>query len=289
MKSFRKQFFAMASVVALSTLMMASAAGAVDKLKVQDGSGNDVFKVDDAGAVSAKSFNVLNAAGTANVMTTANTGLTTISNATGADTNTLFQIKDTAGNPTFYYSPNGYVTVQGASSAQISEVVYAGNGSGTQPLKRAVVGMTRYRGTASAPLPVMLNDSLGTLGFNGYDGAAPQGGALMEAYVDGPIVASVYSGTPPVLVTQGSVPMRFSIVTGSSSTTRYERLVIKNDGKIGVGTNAPTNILHIAGNSMRIDTARTPSGACNAGEISWDDSFIYVCITSGIWKKATLQ
>jgi hypothetical protein len=42
----------MASVVAVTGLMMASVAGAVDKLMVKDGSGNTMFNVTDTGALS---------------------------------------------------------------------------------------------------------------------------------------------------------------------------------------------------------------------------------------------
>ena len=53
MKSLRTRILAMASVVAVSGLMMASVSGAADKLIVKDSSGaNTVFKVDDAGLTS---------------------------------------------------------------------------------------------------------------------------------------------------------------------------------------------------------------------------------------------
>ena len=59
MKSLRKKVLAMASVVAVSGLMMASVAGAADKLIVNDATGtNTVFKVDDAGVVSASRIGI---------------------------------------------------------------------------------------------------------------------------------------------------------------------------------------------------------------------------------------
>ncbi len=59
MKSLRKKMLAMAAVVAVSGLMMASVAGAVDKLLVKDAAGtNNVFTVDDAGVVTGKKIGV---------------------------------------------------------------------------------------------------------------------------------------------------------------------------------------------------------------------------------------
>ena len=54
LKSLRKRILAMAAVVAVSGLMMASVAGAADKLVVKDATGvNTVFKVDDTGLATA--------------------------------------------------------------------------------------------------------------------------------------------------------------------------------------------------------------------------------------------
>jgi len=50
--------------------------------------------------------------------------------------------------------------------------------------------------------------------------------------------------------------------------------------------------LHITGDTIRVDTARTPSSSsdtCNAGEISWDSSFIYVCVAANTWKRSAIS
>lgn len=59
MKSLRQKMVAMAAVVAVSGLMMASVAGAADKLIVKDATGTlDVFKVDDAGTAMPTKLSV---------------------------------------------------------------------------------------------------------------------------------------------------------------------------------------------------------------------------------------
>jgi hypothetical protein len=64
--------------------------------------------------------------------------------------------------------------------------------------------------------------------------------------------------------------------------------------KVGIGTTLPvisgTGKLHMAADTMRLDTARTvaSNAACNTGEISWDANYIYVCTASGVVKRAAL-
>ena len=66
--------------------------------------------------------------------------------------------------------------------------------------------------------------------------------------------------------------------------------------KVGIGVTIPvisgTGKLHMAANTFRLDTARTITNATdagNAGEICWDTNYIYVCIATNSWKRATLS
>ena len=63
-------------------------------------------------------------------------------------------------------------------------------------------------------------------------------------------------------------------------------------GKVGIGTTGPvisgTGKLHMAANTFRLDTARTPASAAaegNAGEFCWDASYLYVCIADATWRR----
>lgn len=67
-------------------------------------------------------------------------------------------------------------------------------------------------------------------------------------------------------------------------------------GSLVVGGTAPTlsgsGKLHVAGDALRIDTARTPSSASatgNAGEVCWDSNYVYVCVAPNTWKRAPLS
>jgi len=63
-------------------------------------------------------------------------------------------------------------------------------------------------------------------------------------------------------------------------------------GNVGIGTAAPaisgTGKLHMAADTFRLDTARTPATAAaagNAGEYSWDASYLYLCIADATWRR----
>jgi len=45
------------------------------------------------------------------------------------------------------------------------------------------------------------------------------------------------------------------------------------DGKVGIGTTRPTDLLDVKGNAIRLRTSKTPasaSDACSPGQICWD-------------------
>jgi hypothetical protein len=100
--------------------------------------------------------------------------------------------------------------------------------------ERAPFVMVRARGTLASPTAVQVNDYMGDLLFAGYDGSAVNYGAGVFAFVDD-------------TVSSGHVPTRLSFVTGTSSADRLERLTIKNNGNVGIGTTTPTAKLQIKG------------------------------------------
>ena len=89
---------------------------------------------------------------------------------------------------------------------------------------RATLNLARSRGTGTSKLPVVLDDKLGSFAFTAYNGQNFNSAALLEAFVDGPVVAGSE--------TSGQVPQRMSIVTGSNINNRFERLIVKADGSI---------------------------------------------------------
>lgn len=79
---------------------------------------------------------------------------------------------------------------------------------------------------------------------------------------------------------------RFLILTNNTS-----RIIVLTDGKVGISTDAPTALLDVNGDIIRLRTAKTPASAGaagNAGDICWDTDYIYVCVATNTWKRAAI-
>lgn len=75
------------------------------------------------------------------------------------------------------------------------------------------------------------------------------------------------------------------------ATSALERLRVTADGRLGIGTTAPSGLLDVADSKIRIRTAQTPASATaagNQGEMAWDASYVYVCTATNTWKRAAL-
>lgn len=75
------------------------------------------------------------------------------------------------------------------------------------------------------------------------------------------------------------------------ATAGLERLRLDANGRLGLGTNAPTGLLDVADDKLRIRTAKTPATATeagNAGEFCWDASYLYVCTATNQWRRSAL-
>ncbi len=75
-------------------------------------------------------------------------------------------------------------------------------------------------------------------------------------------------------------------------TAGLERLRVDANGRLGIGTNAPSGLLDVNDSKLRVRTAATPvsaGAAGNAGEICWDASYFYVCVATNTWKRIALS
>lgn len=70
------------------------------------------------------------------------------------------------------------------------------------------------------------------------------------------------------------------------------RLYIDSSGRIGIGTSAPSGLLDVADDKLRVRTAKTPASASasgNAGEVCWDANYMYVCVATNVWKRTPIS
>ena len=75
-------------------------------------------------------------------------------------------------------------------------------------------------------------------------------------------------------------------------TAGLERLRIDAAGRVGIGTSAPSGLLDVADDKIRIRSPRTPASAAASGgqgEIAWDANFVYVCVAANAWRRAPLS
>ena len=144
---------------------------------------------------------------------------------------------------------NAYFTPRNGGSLSINDgdtdgkVLITGNGqfqgwkNSDTPGSDPVFAFYRTRGTDGAETSVQDGDDLGTISWIGYGGSYNQAAQIL-AEVDGAAAS-------------GDMPGRLIFETtadGSSTTSR--RMVIKNDGKIGIATTHPSGTLDVQGDGI---------------------------------------
>lgn len=76
------------------------------------------------------------------------------------------------------------------------------------------------------------------------------------------------------------------------ATGGVDRVWVAPTGQVGLGTTSPTAALDVAGDALRLRSAKTPASAgapCNQGEMAWDASYVYVCVATNSWKRSALS
>lgn len=117
----------------------------------------------------------------------------------------------------------------------------------------SIINLIRARGTSVSPVQLAIGDQLGQLRFSGETGTGFNAAATIEAYATG---AYSNTSTPSTLIFK---------TTALGSAIPTERMRIIDTGFIGIGTSAPTSLLHVA-NDLTVDgtiygTVVTPSDA----------------------------
>lgn len=223
MKNLRQKIVAMAAVVAVSGLMMASVAGAADKLMVKDATGaNNVFKVDDTGVVTAGKLGMGTTAPEVSIH--------------AAETTTA--------------ASRGILTAQHNDGIHAPYLLFR-KSRGTSPI------VTSGNLTAK----VALGDYTASLDAQGWDGYNYLNAAGAAFVVDGDVVTGDPSITPVGLATYpGRVPTAFVILTGNktgaiSANGRGERFRIASDGRLRLSNQpaAPANNATCTAGDMILD------------------------------------
>lgn len=91
---------------------------------------------------------------------------------------------------------------------------------------------------------------------------------------------------PEVVVNQtGDSLVDFRV---ESNNNTHMLFVDGGNDKIGINTNQPSEALDINSNSIRLRNSLTPSSASAlgaAGQICWDQSYLYICVATDTWRR----
>lgn len=240
----------MATIAALSALVMVSQAGAVDKLVVNNSGGSAVFKVDDAGTLTGSTYYF--------VPSTKKFGFGTMNPQTS-----------------LHLSENQANFDRGLTIGQHGDVGSA-----------AIINIKKSRGQESAPTAVINTDVIAAIHGQAYDGAQYQVPLSIRLQVDGPVTTgSVPSAMSFMTGSDTNKPERLrinylGIVGIGSSFSQTNQPTVSGTGKLHM--NADTFRLDTP------RTPSSSSAACNQGEISWDTNYIYVCVATNTWKRTAL-
>jgi len=100
-----------------------------------------------------------------------------------------------------------------------------------------ILSMRRAKGTFSNPVTVANGDELGEINYLAYDGNADEFVGGIRVLVDGAVAV-------------GDVPSSIDFRTEEAGAGGTDvRMIIKNDGKVGIGTEAPDRLLGVAGDA----------------------------------------
>jgi hypothetical protein len=138
---------------------------------------------------------------------------------------------------------NGYVGI--GTTAPLLKLEAAGDtwadaslhlNAATPDLSSPVFRLSKSRGTQAVPTDVQTGDQLGSIAFHGRSGGLNFGTAEINALVDGAFA----SGQRP--------PSRLEFWTQSVAGASAARMVVRSDGRVGIGTATPSETLDVAGN-----------------------------------------
>jgi hypothetical protein len=149
---------------------------------------------------------------------------------TDANSNTQFLVTDTGlvgigtASPLYqlHVSSNGTPPTRGIVSSYHCDSVQA-----------AAFQLQKSRGSETAPLTVQNGDFLGAIHADVYDGTT---------YLTTASIMFNSNGTVAV----GSVPTDIVFMTGSSNSSRLEKMRLTSAGNLGIGTPTPTNPIQLA-------------------------------------------
>lgn len=137
-----------------------------------------------------------------------------------------------------------YIRSNVAGTVATQEMTLEGVGGASLNFRKA-------RGTYASRTVPLTDDVIGGLFGQIWHGSAWRPAATLRFFVDGP----VSTGSTP-----GRIEFQVQPVGGSTGASLVTRMVIKNDGKVGIGTTNPQSLLSVNGKVSAKEVEVTLSG-----------------------------
>jgi hypothetical protein len=211
---------------------------------------------------------------------------------------------------TFYTTTSGGVDY--AERMRIHTNGNVGIGTNTPVEMLDVVGNVEITGTAitmnlpddTANAGFIAENSDGFVKFYNGTGTVNDFWPVMEGLVGSSGKSFKFSGLTTPTDDAGTTPVMDFHIRQNDNTpvvnrphskwTNYtdELMRLDIDGNLGIGTNGPTELLDIDGDSIRLRQSLTPASASatgTQGQIAWDSNYIYVCAATNTWVRASLN
>lgn len=121
---------------------------------------------------------------------------------------------------------------------------------------------------------IVRNGATVTTGYGVRTTANASGGTLTTFY-------DVYLGG----LSSGTATNNWGVYQANALNTNYFA------AKSGFGTTAPSCMVDVADDRIRVRTSKTPatsSSVGDAGSIAWDSSYIYICVATNTWKRSPI-
>jgi hypothetical protein len=122
--------------------------------------------------------------------------------------------------------------------------------------------------------------------INNVKGSAGGTSILQFGLSDGAFVTADAGRIWNAIVDASHSSLNFAAYNGGDPTTA--QMTIAN-GNVGIATTNPTAKADINSDILRLRTAKTPASAGaagNQGDICWDSTYLYICISTNTWVRS---
>ena len=204
---------------------------------------------------------------------------------------------------------NAGINFGDANDADVGSIYYSNAVNGmffrTSAANRMMISSSGYVGIGAG---AAISSPLGPLHLSKYGGSSgvtpeSSNSLVIDDYTAGIQMSAPYYGASQICFGRGaSSGVSADADRGKisySNLTDYmefkvnatEAMRITSSGYLGIGTSAPTELLDIDSDKIRIRDSNTPSSASSTGakgEICYDSNYVYVCVATNTWKRAAL-